>query len=190
MEVADNAAAAPATRNSSRKLRDSRLRLTAAAGLVIGAVLGMAGTFAPSAALRGLAWGLDGTALIVACALLAVHHFRRGNDLAAAGFLVFVVGEALLLSGVGMSLEASAPSFAAGVGLWAASLVLVSASNTMPLFVNGVAVVAALLFAVVAVRIFMGGALTPLSEPLPFFAYPFLAATLFGWAWMHYRGVA
>jgi hypothetical protein len=32
--------------------------------------------------------------------------------------------------------------------------------------------------------------LTPLSEPLPFFAYPFLAATLFGWAWMHYRGVA
>jgi hypothetical protein len=25
---------------------------------------------------------------------------------------------------------------------------------------------------------------------LPFFAYPFLAATLFGWAWMHYRGVA
>jgi hypothetical protein len=26
-------------------------------------------------------------------------------------------------------------------------------------------------------------ALTPLSQPLPFFAYPFLAATLCGWAW-------
>ena len=150
----------------------------------------MAGTFAPSAALRGLAWGLDGTALIVASALLAVHHFRRGNDLAAAGFLVFVVGEALLLSGVAMTLEESAPSFGAGVGLWAASLVLVSASNTMPLFLNGIAVVGALLFAVVAVRIFMGSALTPLSEPLPFFAYPFLAATLFGWAWVHYRGAS
>jgi len=148
----------------------------------------MAGTFAPSAAWRGLAWGLDGTALIVACALLAVHHFRRGNDLAAAGFLVFVVGEALLLSGVAMTLEASAPSFAAGVSLWAASLALVGASNTMPLVVNGVGFLGALLFAIVALRIFMGAALTPLSQPLPFLAYPFLAATLFGWAWVHYRG--
>jgi hypothetical protein len=150
----------------------------------------MAGTFAPSAALRGLAWGVDGTALIVASALLAVHHFRRGNDLAAAGFLVFVVGEALLLSGVAMTLEASAPSFAAGVGLWAASLVMVSASNIMPVVVKGVGFLGALMFAVVAVRIFMGDALTPLSAPLPFFAYPVLAATLFGWAWVHYRGAA
>jgi hypothetical protein len=37
-----------------------------------------------------LAWGVDGTALIIACAVLAVHHLRRGNDLAAAGFLVFL----------------------------------------------------------------------------------------------------
>jgi hypothetical protein len=40
---------------------------------------------------------------------------------------------------------------------------------------------------VVALQIFSGRALTPLSQPLPFFAYPFLAATLFGWAWTHYR---
>jgi len=171
-------------------MSDVRLRLLAASGLVIGAVLGVAGTFAPSAALRGLAWGVDGTALIVAAALLAVHHGRRGNDLAAAGFLLFVAGEALILSGAAMTLEASAPSFAAGVSLWAASLVLVSASNTMPLLVKGVGFIAAVLFAVVALQIFMGDALTPLSEPLPFFAYPFMAATLFGWAWVHYRGAA
>ena len=34
---------------------------------------------------------------------------------------------------------------------------------------------------------FLGEALTPLSQPLPFFAYPFLAATRCGWAWAHYR---
>jgi hypothetical protein len=62
---------------------ESRLRLIAACLLVIGAVLGMAGTFAPSTSLRGLAWGLDGTALIVATALLTVYHLRRGNDLPA-----------------------------------------------------------------------------------------------------------
>jgi hypothetical protein len=171
------------------RLIDARLRLVAAGGLVIGAVLGLAGTFAPTASLRGLAWGVDGTALVTASALLAVHHLHRGNLLAAAGFLVFVAGESLILSGAAMTLEASAPSFAAGVSLWAASLVLVSASNIMPMWVRAAGFIGALLFAVVAVRIFMGEALTPLSEPLPFFAYPFLATTLFGWAWVHYRGV-
>ena len=171
-------------------MSDSRLRLIASTGLVIGAVLGMAGTFAPSASLRGLAWGLDGIALIVAAALLTIHHVRRGNDAAAAGFLVFVVGEGLILSGAAMDLVASAPSFAAGVSLWAASLALVSASSAMPPLVKGVGFVGSLLFTVVAVQIFLGNALTPLSKPLPFVAYPFLAATLFGWAWVHYRHAA
>jgi hypothetical protein len=169
---------------------DLRLRLIAAMGLVIGALLGMAGTFAPSASLRGLAWGLDGTALVVSTALLAIHHVRRGNDVVAAGFLVFMVGEGLILSGSAMDLAASAPSFAAGVGLWAASLALVSASAAMPPLVRGVGFLGSLLFAVVAVQIFSGRALTPLSEPLPFFAYPFLAATLLGWAWVPYRQAA
>lgn len=168
-------------------MSDLIARPIAVTGLVVGAVLGMAGAFAPSASLRGLAWGLDGTALIVATALLTIHHFRRGNDVVAAGFLVFVVGEALILSGAAMDLDASAPAFAAGVGLWAASLAMVSASSTMPTVVRGTGLVASLLFAVVAVQMFSGRALTPLSEPLPFFAYPFLAATLFGWAWVHYR---
>jgi len=166
---------------------DSRLRLIAAIGLVTGAVLGMAGAFAPSAELRALAWGVDGTALVVAAALLAMHYFRRDNDLAAAGFLVFTVGEAVILSGVATTFEAGAPLFAAGVALWSASLALVGASRVMPRLVSGLGTIAAALFAIVAVRMFMGTALTPLSQPLPFFAYPFFAATLLGWAWVHYR---
>jgi len=169
---------------------DQSPRLIAPSGLVIGAVLGMAGTFVPSASLRGLFWGLDGIALIVATALLTIHHFRRGNDAVAAGFLVFVVGETLILSGAAMDLAASGPLFAAGTGLWAASLALVSAPTVMPSWVRVVAAFAALLFAIVALQIFMGRALTPLSQPLPFFAYPFLAVTLFGWAWVHYRNAA
>jgi len=171
-------------------MSDRHLRLIAPSGLVIGAVLGMAGTFVPSASLRGLLWGLDGIALIVATALLTIHHFRRGNDVVAAGFLVFVVGETLILAGAAMDLVVSGPVFAAGVGLWAASLILISAPNVMPSWVRVVAVIAALLFAVVAVQLFMGSSLTPLSQPLPFFAYPFLAVTLFGWAWVHYRNAA
>jgi len=168
----------------------SRLHIIAPAGLVVGAVLGMAGTFAPSAALRGLAWGLDGTALVLAAAILTMHHFRRRNDLVAAGFLVFVVGQTLVLSGSAMDLVASVPSFAAGVGLWAASLVLISAPRVMPRWVRGVGCITALLFTLVALQVFSGRELTPLSQPLPFFAYPFLAATLFGWAWVHYRNAS
>ena len=168
-------------------MSDRHQRLIAPSGLVIGAVLGMAGTFVPSASLRGLLWGLDGIALIVATALLTIHHFRRGNDIVAAGFLVFVVGETLVLVCAAMDLAASSPVFAAGAGLWAASLALVSAPNVMPSWVRVVASIAALLLAVVAVQIYMGRTLTPLSQPLPFFAYPFLGVTLFGWAWVHYR---
>jgi hypothetical protein len=153
--------------------------------LVIGALLGMAGTFMPSDELRGLAWGVDGTALIVGSALLVVHHLRQGNDQLAAGFLVFLAGETLIVSGSAMELAASAPTFAAGAGLWAAALALISASGVLPAFVRATGAVAAILFAVTAARIFGGAGMTPLSRPLPFFAYPFLVATLLGWAWVH-----
>ena len=164
-----------------------RLRAVAAAGLVIGALLGMAGSFAPSAELRGLAWAVDGIAIVVGSALLVVHHVREGNDQLAAGFLVFLAGETLIVSGSAMEIAASAPSFAAGAGLWSAALVLISASPVMPAFIRVTGAIASVLFAVTAVRIFGGGGLTPLSEPLPFYAYPFLAITLFGWAWVHVR---
>ena len=152
-----------------------------------GAILGLAGTFVPSDSLRGLLWGLDGIALVVATALLTVHYFRRGADVVAAGFLVFMVGETLILAGAAMDLVGSRPVFGAGAGLWAASLALVSAPNVMPAWVRVVGAVAAALFAVVAVQVFLGRVLTPLAEPLPFFAYPFLVATLCGWAWAHCR---
>jgi hypothetical protein len=39
------------------------------------------------------------------------------------------------------------------------------------------------MFAVVAVRIFAGTPLSPLSRPLPFFAYPVFVAMFVGWIW-------
>jgi uncharacterized membrane protein YccC len=57
----------------------------------------------------------------------------------------------------------------------------------MPFFVRATGGIASILFALVALQIYSGTALTPLSEPLPFFAYPFLVLTLFGWAAVHYR---
>ena len=105
--------------------RPARRPWVAPGGLVVGAVFGVLGTFVPSASVRGLLWGLDGVALIVATALLTIYHCRRGNDVIAAGFLVFVVGETLVLSGAAADLVASGPVFGAGVACgrrhWASS---------------------------------------------------------------------
>src|SRR5215831_19390478 len=97
------------------RISDRGSRFIAPLGLVIGAVFGMAGTFAPSASTRGLLWGVDGIALVVATALLTIHHVRRDNDVVAAGFLIFVVGETLMVASAAMDLVASGPLFAAGV---------------------------------------------------------------------------
>jgi hypothetical protein len=162
-------------------MNEKSLRVLASIGLGLGGALGLAGTFAPSASLRGLAWGIDGIALVMACALLALRFFRLRQEIVAAGFLVFAIGESHLVSGAAMDLAQSAPSFGGGVGLWAAGLTLISLPRVFPVPVRLLGVAAALLFAATAWRIFAGAQITALSQPLPFFAYPVLVATFVGW---------
>jgi hypothetical protein len=155
--------------------------LVAIAGLAIGAIFGIAGTMVSHAPLRQLFWGIDGVALIVATTLLAIRFFRRGHDSIAAGFLVFAIGESLLVSGTPAGLAASVPSFGGGVALWAAGLLMISIPSTMPLWVRVCGILAALLFIIVAMRIFWGEPLLPTASPLPFVAYPVLVLTFIGW---------
>jgi len=165
------------------------LKIIASAGLLIGGAMGIAGTFAPTEALRGLAWGVDGVSLVIAGAILTLLHFRAGHDLPAAGFLVFTAGQTLVLSGAPMkSLADMVPSFGAGVGLWAAGLALVSLAGVFPILVRLLGLAAALMFAVVAAQICLGATILPTDQPLPFFAYPVFVATMVGWAWTLLRG--
>jgi hypothetical protein len=162
-------------------MNDKSLRVLASIGLGVGGALGLAGSFAPSAPLRGLAWGIDGTALVMACPLLALRFFRIGKEIVAAGFLVFAIGESLIVSGSAMELARSIPSFCGGIGLWAAGLALVSVPRVFPMVVRLLGLAAAVLFTATACRIFAGAQITALSQPLPFFAYPILVATFVGW---------
>jgi hypothetical protein len=122
-------------------------------------------------------------ALVMAAALLAQKCFRTGDDLVAGGFLVFAIDEAVLLSGTAAGPAASVPSFAAGTALWATALLLVSISRVLATVARVLGVVSAMLFAIVAGRIFWGEQLLPTSAPLPFYAYPFLVMTLVSWMW-------
>jgi len=161
----------------------SPLNRVAAFGLALGAVFGMTGTVVTQSNLRNTSWAIDSLGLIMATALLTLKYFRKGNDFVAAGFLVFAIGEAAMLSGTAAGLAGSVPAFAAGTGLWAISLLLVSLPREFPAAVRLAGVVSSILFAITAARIFWGEQLLPTSSPLPFFAYPLLVATFIGWIW-------
>ena len=141
----------------------------------------MAGTFVPAANVRAVCWAVDAVGLIVATAILALTHARAGRLEIAAGFLVYAIGEAVMLGGTAMSLEGSVPSFAAGTALWSAGLALTSVPRVFAVWTRLAGVVAAVLFGVVSIRIFWGTPLTPIAQPLPSFAYPFLVLTFIGW---------
>jgi hypothetical protein len=157
------------------------LNTAAAIGLGLGGAFGLAGTLVANTHLQASLWAIDSLALVVAAALLTVKFLRQGNDIVAAGFLVFAIGESVLLVGTAAGPEGSIPAFAAGVALWAAALALVSIPRHFPTFVRVAGAFAAVLFGVTAGRIYAGEALTPTASPLPFFAYPVLVLTFLGW---------
>ena len=159
------------------------LDIVAAIGLAIGGAFGLAGTFVGRPELRESLWTIEGVAIVVASALLTMKYQRQGNDWVAAGFLMFVAGESLILAGNAAGLEASVPSYVGGVSLWAAALIMISTPNTFGLWMRLTAMVAAVLFAVSAGLILWGSALLPTSAPLPALGYPFLVVTFAGWIW-------
>jgi hypothetical protein len=157
--------------------------IVAAIGLEIGGALGLAGMFASTAELRMTLWMIDGVAITVASALLAIRFFRLGNDCVAAGFLTFMAGACVMLAGNAAGLQGSVPPYTGGIALWAAALLTISVPNTFRLWARLTAAIAAALFAVSAGQIVWGIPLLPTSTPLPAIGYPVLVVTFAGWIW-------
>jgi hypothetical protein len=160
-----------------------KLNLLPVIGLALGAIFGLAGTMVEQPHLQQIFWAIDSAGLVMATSLLSLKFFRKGNDIVATGFLVFAIGEGVLLSGTGAGTVASVPAFAAGTALWGTALLLVSIPREFAIPVRVVGVVAAILFMITSARIFLGEQLLPTASPLPFFAYPFLVLTFLGWIW-------
>ena len=104
-------------------------------GLALGAVFGMVGTMVTQEKLRNTSWAIDSTGLVMAGTLLTLKFFREGEDFVAAGFLVFAIGEGVLLSGTAGSLVGGIPAFAAGTALWATALLLISIPHQFSLWI-------------------------------------------------------
>jgi hypothetical protein len=166
----------------------SSINIIAAVGLALGGVLGLVGAIVTQQNLQAILWAIDGAGLVMATPLLAIKYFRTGNDIVAGGFLVFAIGEGIiLLSGPAAGLAGSIPAFAAGTALWGTALLLVSIPKLFAVPIRILGIASAVLFIITAARIFWGEQLLPTSAPLPTYAYPLLVATFFGWIWTLWR---
>ncbi len=167
---------------------DRPVNLIAAIGLALGGALGIAGAMVAQQNVQAILWAIDGSGLVMAASLLALKYFRAGDDVVAGGFLVFAIGEGvLLLSAPAAGLAGSIPAFAAGTALWATALILISVPKLFALPIRILGVLSAVLFFLTSARIFWGEPLQPTSTPLPTYAYPVLVATFIGWIWTLWR---
>ena len=164
------------------------INVIAAVGLALGGALGMAGAIVTQQNVQAILWAVDGAGLVMAASLLAMKYFRTGNDVVAGGFLVFAIGEGLiLLSAPAAGLAGSVTAFAGGTALWGTALLLVSIPKLFALPIRILGIVSAGLFILTSARIFWGEQLLPTSAPLPTYAYPLLVATFVGWIWTLWR---
>jgi hypothetical protein len=143
----------------------------------------MAGTFVADPKLRAVFWGIDGLGLIVATAILALKNFRAGNDSVAVGFLIYSIGESVMLSGTPQPLDAMVPTFGAGAALWAAALLMTGIPRRFAIWVRVVSVIAAIVFGATFAEILWGVHVLPTSSPLPGLGYPFMVLAYGGWIW-------
>ena len=164
------------------------INVIAAVGLALGGALGMAGAIVTQQNVQAILWAIDGAGLVMASSLLAMKYFRTGNDVLAGGFLVFAIGEGLiLLSAPAAGLTGSITAFAGGTALWGTALLLVSIPKLFAVPIRILGIVSAGLFILTSARIFWGEQLLPTSTPLPTYAYPLLVATFVGWIWTLWR---
>ena len=161
----------------------SSINAIAVIGLALGGALGLAGAMVPQPNIQAILWAIDASGLVMAAAVLALKYFRAGNDIVAAGFFIFAIGEGVLLSGTAAGPAGSIPAFAAGTALWATALLLISVPKLFALPIRVLGLASAILFAITTMRIFWGEQLLPTATPLPTYAYPLLVATIIGWIW-------
>jgi hypothetical protein len=145
----------------------------------------MAGTFVAQPNIQAVLWALDGAGLVMAAALLTLKYFRTGHDLVAGGFLVFAIAGGRADVGNGGRSRRKRACVCGGHCAVGARAPAHQHSEAIRAGcdVRLLGTVSAILFAIVAARIFWGEQLLPTSSPLPFYAYPFLVMTFMGWIW-------
>jgi len=160
--------------------------VVASAGLAVGAVFGLAGSFVQGEGLQHSFYEISSLGLILGCVLLTLKFFRAANDWVAAGFLTFGIAEAIMSVGTAAGDLGGQSSFAAGMALYVPAFLLVSLPKGMPLAPRITGVAACIPFGISAAKVFWGGQALP-SDPIVGAGYGLLVLTIIGWIWMLMR---
>ncbi|MCB0639039.1 MAG: hypothetical protein KDC54_20560 [Lewinella sp.] len=149
-------------------------------GLIIGVGFGFSGMFIKDPTLQVGWYEISSVGLIVALTMLALHFFRKEQELLAAGFMIFAIGEGLMTVGAAGDLGMSVASFGAGMALYPPALWLIVAEKEMPFWTRLTGLAASIPFAISAVKIFGGQVITS-ADPVVGAAYGLLTLTIIGW---------
>lgn len=158
---------------------DRTLAVVVVAGLTVGWLLGMAGTFMePGSTARGASWVISSIGLVAGTGLLTVWFVRSDLLLMAGGCLVFTAGEVVIHAQGPESVDA----FAAASYAYVVSLLLTAASPWPPVWARVASAGSATAFAIHAGTYLGGNTLGPDSAPAGV-GYGLLTLTLIGWSW-------
>lgn len=161
-----------------KALVDDRARQLVVGGFAVGAALGFGGNFVDPGTTQDILYGLSALGLVVGSVLLALAHASAGRRLAAAGFAVLALGETRVLNPT--DAPGSEASFAAGVLLYAAALLMIGLSTWAPPWVRLLGALAAIPFAAHGLA-YLGGADIDSTDPLAGVGYGLLTITVVGW---------
>jgi hypothetical protein len=114
--------------------------------------------------LRYIAWNIDGVGLVIASILLTLYYQKKGLRITASGFLIFALGESVIISSNSVHLEDNIYTFGAGTALWAIALLVISSQKTYSIIIRSTGIVSAILFSIVTVLIFTGHPLNGLDQ--------------------------
>ena len=164
----------------------SNLNRIASAGLLAGALFGIAGSIFTSPVAQIILYEISSVGLIAGCALLTIKFIIEKNEFIASGFLILAIAEAVMSGGTASGQIAGQPSFAAGMALYVPGFIMIGFSKGFQLWSRITIIAASIPFLIAASIIFSGGQVLSTS-PLPGAGYTLFSITIIGWVIFLFR---
>ena len=164
----------------------SNLNRIASAGLLAGALFGIAGSIFTSPVAQIILYEISSVGLIAGCALLTIKFIIKKNEFIASGFLILAIAEAVMSGGTASGQIAGQPSFAAGMALYVPGFIMIGFSKGFQLWSRITIIAASIPFLIAASIIFSGGQVLSTS-PLPGAGYTLFSITIIGWVIFLFR---
>ena len=154
-------------------------------GFGVGVGLGFLGNWVEQETTQSLLFAVSSVGLVAASVLAAVRAIPRGEDLLAAGFATFALAEVVLWA-TGAPGAGSEASFATGAMFYVPALLLLALASSLPLWSRLAGALAAIPFAVHAVRFIADDDVTS-EGALAAAGYTLLTVAALGWIWWALR---